>query len=244
MMNPTHERVLITGGTSGIGRAMALELAEAGARVVVCGSDADRARACAELHPRIMSVSCDVTESADVAALRTVVDTRLGGLDMLVHAAALQQEIDFVEGADPGCIVREVAVNLTAPMLVTLALLPTLARGVNPTVVAVTSILAAAPKQSAPVYCATKAGLRSWTTALRYQLESHGVRVVELIPPLVRTRMTVGRDEGAVEPEDVARAFMRGVAAGRDVVRVGKARSARVVERLAPAVLARVLRAG
>lgn len=235
-------RAVVTGGTSGIGRALGTALTEAGATVLTCGSNEEKVAALRAEHPRMDALCCDVTEPEDGYALREAVDSRLGGLDLLVHCAGVQRSLDLTEPLDMAEVEREIAVNLVAPIRLTDLLLPRLLASERPAIVVVTSILALSPKESAPVYCASKAGLASWTTSLRYRLEPRGVLVMELVPPVVATPMTEGRQDGAIEPSVVAEACVDGLRGDKTRVLVGKARLAHAIHRVAPAVLARSLR--
>ena len=138
----------------------------------------------------------------------------------------------------------ELALNLEAPIALSAGLLPLLARQPEAAIVNVTTGLALAPKQSAPVYCATKAALRSFTRSLRYQVETSAphVRVQEVIPPLVDTRMTAGRGTGKVSPSAVAEALVTAIERGTDECYVGKSRLLRLVMRVAPGVGYRILK--
>lgn len=233
-------RVLVTGGTSGIGRALVERLLGEGARVMTCGTDEARVGEVQSLGA--FAVRCDLCEPEDQRALALAVDTTLGGLDVLVHCAAIQRAVELADGADPDALEREIAIDLVAPLRLDAMLLPRLLESPDPSLVHVTSVLALAPKASAPAYCAAKAGLSSWSAALRAQLEGR-VHVMELMPPLVATRMTEGRSEGAIPPEVVAGACVEGLRRGTATVRVGKARAAHALHRIAPSVLARKLRA-
>jgi uncharacterized oxidoreductase len=187
------------------------------------------------------AVVCDVSDRAQVRELAAAVDERLGGLDLLIHCAGIQQSLDFTAGVDPRRIACELDVNLLGPMQVTNALLGRLLESREAAIVNVTSVLALAPKQCAPVYCASKAGLAAWTRALRYQLEGQ-ILVTELVPPLVDTPMTAGRNDAAVDPAVVAQACLRGLQRNQQTIAVGKARVGRALHRVAPALLARALR--
>ncbi len=101
-----------------------------------------------------------------------------------------------------------------------------------------------APKASAPVYCATKAGLRSFTKALRYQCQRAAphVTVVEALPPMVDTAMTHGRGRGKISPERAAEEIVRGLDTGRTEIYVGKSKLLRVINRVAPSAAEAVMR--
>lgn len=243
-------RVLVSGGTSGIGAALVQSLTAAGARVVTCGRDADRCTALAARHPDVTVLRSDLSE---VGAPRRVVKdaaAALGGLDVVVNNAAVQVHDSYV-APSPGIdlrIAQELAVNLRAPLEITAAALPLLSRSDRGALVFVTSGLAVFPKKTAPVYCATKAALRTFATAVRYQVadEAPGVRVIDVVLPLVDTPMTAGRsdDAGKQSPDDVAARIVRVLSGSRQTVRIGKARILPVFERLAPSVGRRILRNG
>ncbi|MCA9667838.1 MAG: SDR family NAD(P)-dependent oxidoreductase [Myxococcales bacterium] len=235
------KKVLVTGGTRGIGRALAETLSQRGCEVMVCG----RSRAAlteVERSLGVRTVRCDVTSAADIAALRSAVQGELCGLDLLVNNAGLQLEHDLVDALDVEAARRETEVNLLAPMLVTDALLPLLLAAPDAAVVNVTSALALAPAPRAPVYSAAKAGLSAYTHALRAQLAESTVRVVEVVPPLTRTAMTAGRDDGAVEPQVVAEAIARGLERGKQRLVIGKARALSAIFRVSPALARCVMR--
>ncbi|MEQ9503065.1 MAG: SDR family NAD(P)-dependent oxidoreductase [Deltaproteobacteria bacterium] len=234
------KRALVTGGTRGIGAAIAVALNDAGATVIVCGSTEESVTGFAATNG-IRAVCCDLSEPAEIESLAAAVDTRLGGLDILVNCAGVQRSMNLVE-APSADFEQEVQVNLLAPMRVTAALLPRLLAAPQAAVVNVTSIMALTPTQRAPVYGATKAGLASWTRSLRWQLESREVLVMELVPPLVATQMTTGRQQGAIEPREVAAACIDGLVRERPDVRVGKAKTVHLLERFAPGLVARLVR--
>ena len=151
--------------------------------------------------------------------------------------------VNFLEEAIPGPRLQaEIATNFTAPVLLTALLLPVLAARSQAAIVNVTSALALTPKASAPVYCASKAALASLTRSFRYQVAGTSVQVLEVMPPLVNTEMAGDRRARKVEPEDVARALVRGLEQNRPEVAVGQARWLKRIHRWAPILAARILR--
>jgi len=240
-MNLRDKHLLVTGGSAGIGLALTRALLDAGARVTICGRrQAALDAACEALGEGARAVRADLTDAGDRAALAREVTAV--GLDGLINNAASQQLMDFTAPAQERAVAREIALNLTAPVLLTDALLPHLMARPQAAVVNITSGLALTPKRSAPVYCATKAGLRSFTKALRWQLDGTGVRVMEVLPPVVDTEMTAGRGANKLTPEQVAGAIVAGLRADRDEVRVGKVKLLFAVQRLSPALAERILR--
>jgi uncharacterized oxidoreductase len=246
-MERRQRRVLVTGGSSGIGRELVGQLAEAGDRVVTCGRDAASLEQVAA-HPRVDPVEIDLAEPGSVDALvRRALDL-LGGLDVVVANAGIQRPTDFFahDGpADETPIRSEVETNFTSVAVLAARTLPHLARS-RGRFAAVTSGLAYAPKASAPVYCATKSGVHTLLDSLRYQAEAHdtGVRIQEFILPIVITAMTEGRNEGEMPAPTAADHIVDGLSSSRDRVAVGKARLLMPIMRVAPGLGRRMLRNG
>ena len=132
-------------------------------------------------YPTIEAVQCDITARSNVLALVETIRDRYGMLDVLVNNAGIMERVDLLEeSVSDERIAHEIAVNLTGPILLTRRLLPLLRSGRSPMIVMVTSGYALLPATRAPTYSATKAGLRSFTLALRRQLHGVGIRVVEV----------------------------------------------------------------
>jgi uncharacterized oxidoreductase len=239
----TSRHALVTGGSAGIGRELALQLAAAGDRVLICGRD--RARlddTVATGGGRIRAVVCDIARADGRATLVEAAQALGAPLDLLVHNAGVQFEARFGEATvSPEAVEREIAINLTAPLALTAALMPQLRRP-GATVINVTSLLARHPKVAAPVYCATKAGLRAFSQALRHQLAPLGLHVIEAVPPLVDTAMTAGRGRRKISPTEAARQIVAGLPRRRAEIHIGVARALCTLDRLAPSLVARALR--
>jgi len=176
--------VLITGGATGIGLALASRFLAAGSTVIVCGRRETVLRDAAAAHPGLVTRVCDLALEDDRAALAEWVVVAHPALDVLVNNAGIQRRVRLHEPEPWAATRQELAINLDAPIHLTLALLPQLRRR-GGAVVNVTSGLSFAPFVAAPVYSATKAALHSFTLSLRHQLADTGVRVVEVIPPAV-----------------------------------------------------------
>jgi uncharacterized oxidoreductase len=185
-VNLSGHTVLVTGGASGIGLGIASRFHTAGSQVIVCGRREKALRAAAEAHPGLVTFQCDLAREEAREALADWLLDEHPELDVLVNNAGIQRRFRLDE-PEPWADTRaELAINLDAPIHLTLLLLPQL-RERRGTIVNVTSGLALVPMATAPVYCATKAALRSFTLSLRHQLRDEGVRVVEILPPAVNT---------------------------------------------------------
>lgn len=246
-----NQRVLITGGSTGIGFALAGELMRRGAHVAVCARDTERLdRARMALGPALVTLPADLTDPHVASDLIARAVLSLGGLSVLVNNAGVQRLYEFHERAHPDLlrdVDQEIAVNLRAPIALVHAALPHLRAAASrhaAAIVNVSSGLALVPKRSAPTYCATKAALHSWTMSLRWQLASHvpELRVHEALLPLVDTDMTRGRGANKRSPESVAKDIADGVARGREEIRVGKVALLSAITRLAPGVAQRIMR--
>ncbi|MBI5259385.1 MAG: SDR family NAD(P)-dependent oxidoreductase [Burkholderiales bacterium] len=236
---------LVTGATSGIGRALALQLADAGVPVIALGRNPEALRALAAHSPLVTPCAADLAQIDSLPALAARLVAQHPGLGCLVNNAAIQNDLRLDDArCDSACIRHEVDVNLVAPMVLTQSLLHHLQARGSACIVNLSSGLAHAPKRSAAVYSATKAGLHLFTQALRVQMEGTPVRVVEAVMPLVDTPMTAGRGRGKLPAEQAARQLIAGLRAGQADIRIGKARWLPWLQRWAPGVLARILQRG
>lgn len=173
--------VLLTGGSTGIGLALARQLLAADNIVLTCGRDESRLRQAAAELPGLLVRPADLADPDDVRALAAEARALPGGPTILINNAAFQLHHDFVH--DPTeelltAIAVEIGTNLTGLVQLTAALLPALAAAPAAAVLNVTSGLIFSPKASAPVYCATKSAVHTFTTALRYQTRRHAPHVL------------------------------------------------------------------
>jgi uncharacterized oxidoreductase len=237
--------IVVTGGGSGIGREFVLRFAAAGAKVVVCGRNEAALAELRAQHPTIETLQCDIADSRDLLAFVGAVQARHGMIDVLVNNAGIMERVDLLEtSVSDERIAYEIAVNLTAPILLTRRLLPLLRPSSSPMIVMVTSGYALLPATNAPTYSATKAGLRSFTLALRRQLAGVGIRVVEVLPPLVDTPATRDVGKPKMSPGALVDRALRDIARGRNEIRPGNVRLLPMLMRLAPSLAARIVAGG
>lgn len=241
-------KALVTGGSSGVGRALALRLAKAGVSVVITGRDRVRLDAVAQMHPgKIIPIAAELADPAAVDELIATLHREHGDLALLVNNAGVQHLLDLT-GDDPEKTLpfarEEIAVNLAAPAALTIGLTPILKRQRQAMIVNISSGLAVSPKTAAPIYCATKAALDSLTRTTRYRMEDErlAIAVMHVVLPLVDTPMTTGRGSGKMTPEAVANVIVEGIARDRTEVWLGKARILRLLAAVAPGFAAKLLR--
>ena len=232
--------VVVTGGTSGIGRAFVVRLAAEGASVIACARNEMALRELETRYPTIEVFRCDVTARMDVLALQEAIRDRHGRIDVLINNAAIMEQLDLLDGSvGDERIAQEIAVNLTGPILLTRTLLPLLRSSDGALIIMVTSGYALLPATRAPTYSATKAGLRSFTMSLRRQLRRIDIRVIEVLPPLVDTPATASVQKSKMSPEALVARVLRDIARGRDEILPGMVGLLPLLMRLAPSFAAR-----
>ena len=186
-MDLAGNTVLITGGASGIGLALAERFLQAGSEVIVCGRRQDRLREAQAKQPRLRTRVCDVAEGGERVGLFRWAVAEFPRLNVLVNNAGIQRRVSLAEAEAWEQTHREIAIDLEASIHLSTLFVPHLLTQPSPTIVNVTSGLAFVPLARVPIYCATKAALRSFTLSLRHQLAATGIRVVEIVPPAVNT---------------------------------------------------------
>jgi uncharacterized oxidoreductase len=234
------QTAVVTGGSSGIGLEIVSALARDGLRVLTCGSREKAPEAIGTLSG-VEYQPCDLSTRSGCEALIGWVRSEAARLDFLFNNAGIQHECAIGPDLRAQDVEREIAINLTSPILLASALVPELEAAAG-CVVNVSSGLALTPKARSPIYCATKAGLSSFSRTLRYQLSPRGIRVVDVITPLVRTPMTEGRNDGAMDPTEFCAQMLRGVRRGKPEVYVGKAKLLPPLLRIAPGLARRIMR--
>lgn len=247
-MNLSNRTALVTGGARGIGRELTRQLAARGTHVVAVGRNAEQLQQLeVELGGQVSAWPANLARREDVERLIDELPVRHPELSIVINNAGVQVEADVLS-ADPAALRtayrQEICVNFEAVVLICTGLLPHLRRQPAAALINVTSGLALAPKASAPVYCATKAALRSFTRALRYQCEADApdVRVIDAVMSLVDTDMTAGRGRGKISPAKAAAEVLAGLEADRPEIYVDRTKLLKLVMRLAPSVGERIMR--
>jgi uncharacterized oxidoreductase len=238
-MNVNGKSVLLTGGSAGIGREIARQLKAKGAKVLLTGRDPTRLAAMEAEGFEILAADLSSAEGVDAL----VAGLGEQEIDILINNAGLGVAHD-VRNAMPdpdaadGCLYA----NLSAPIRLISALLPRLRARPEAAIINVTSGLAIAPNTASSVYCASKAGLRSYTMALRAQLAAEPIHVIEALPPVVDTQMTADRKTSKMPPEECARQIIAALENNRPEANVGMVKLLRAVYSLSPALARSVMR--
>jgi len=229
--------LLITGGASGIGLALANAFAQRNNKVIVSGRDATRLAAVQCAVPGLEAKRCDLTVSAEREELVSWTLHRFPELNMLINNAGVVHSIDLRSQTFDSDLIRQIAVNLQVPIELALRFLPHFQRRERAALVNVTTGQVYSPNAATPVCSAAKSGLRTWTQAARYQLRDTPVRVFEVLPPLVGTEMIKGLGvpaDDAISPGEVADATLKAIAEDEEEIRIGPTKAPYVVSRIAP----------
>ena len=191
-MKTSGNTILVTGGGSGIGEAIAHRLHDRGNTVIIAGRRREALAAAAEGRENIHTVEVDVTDAASIAAFAQEVVADFPALNVLVNNAGIMRFEDVTAARDLSDAEATIVTNLLGPIRLIDALVGHLSGQDGAAIVNVTSGLAFVPLPKTPTYSATKAGLHSYTVALREQLKGR-VEVIELAPPAVQTDLTPGQ---------------------------------------------------
>jgi uncharacterized oxidoreductase len=179
--------VLVTGGASGIGHALAVRFLKAGNAVIICGRREDKLREAQANDSALQIRVCDLTDPQQRAGLVAWAFDAYPQLDVLVNNAGIQHHLELGKAPAWPTMHQEIVTNFEAHVHLATLAIPHLRDKQRPAIVNVTSGLAFVPRAAVPVYCATKAAMRSFTLSLRQQLADTGIEVVEIIPPAVDT---------------------------------------------------------
>ena len=192
-MNISGNTILITGGATGIGLAMAEKFLQENNTVIVCGRRTECLDEAKAKFPALHILQIDIADKEDRLNLFNEVMAFFPSLNVLINNAGIQREIDFTSvGNELFAHESEIETNLTAPMHLSALFMEHLMLQPAASIINVSSGLAFSPLAIMPIYCATKAALHSFSISLRHQLRNTSVKVFELIPPIVDTDLDKG----------------------------------------------------
>ena len=192
-MKTSGNTILITGGGSGIGEALAHRFHDQGNTVIVAGRRQGALDKAIEGRANMHALTLDVESAEGVADFAKRLLAAYPALNVVINNAGIMRFEDVTKSRDLADVEAMITTNLLGPIRLIDALIDHLAAQSDAAIVNVTSGLAFVPLTVAPTYCATKAAIHSYTIALREELKGR-VEVIELAPPAVQTGLTPGQD--------------------------------------------------
>ncbi len=240
-MKITGNIILITGGATGIGLALAEAFLERDNEVLICGRRESKLREARRKLSKLNVKACDVANPEDRKGLFDWAKKNFGHLNILVNNAGIQRGIDFKKGITP-LLKREneIETNFQAPVHLSALFIPHLMKQKEAAILNVSSGLGFIPIAAMPVYCATKAAIHYFSWSLRHQLRETHVKVFEIIPPTVDTELDKGardrrnQEDRGIKPEAVAKATMEALERDQFEIAIGQAQFLRTGARNEP----------
>lgn len=224
-MNIRNNTILITGGSSGIGRALAIKLNQLGNKVIVCGRNKLKLEDLTRKEPAIKAYVCDLSNDIQLKNLISKIKKNHQDLNILINNAGILNNEAITNPNFISNSILELKVNLQTPIILINSLLPILKTKKHSAIINIGSLVSYAPLKSKPTYCASKAGLHSFTKSLRYQLKNTNIQVIEVFPPAVNTEMAKHLGDSAkfriLTPEYVSAQIIKGLNKNKKEIRIG-----------------------
>lgn len=218
-MKLTNNKILITGGASGIGLGLTERFIQENNTVIICGRREARLNEVKERFPAVITRVCDLSKEAERIALYNWISENHNDLNVLINNAGIQNWMSISEPSFYEKANNEITTNVLAPIHLTTLLLQL--KSLN-TIINVTSGLAFVQLTKVPVYCATKAFFHSFTMSLRHLLKLRNIEVIEMIPPALNTDLGgKGLHDGQPLVSDFIEAVFKQLIEGKTVITYG-----------------------
>jgi uncharacterized oxidoreductase len=192
--------IFITGGGSGIGRALAEALHRRGNKVIISGRRKSHLDRTVEANPGMESIQLDVADPTSIHRVADELIAKYPTLNVLINNAGIMQIDDSSTAIGDELITSTITTNLIGPVRLTGALIEHLKQQQSATVLFVSSVLGFTPMAMTAVYSSTKAAIHSYAQSLRFKLRQSSVSVLEIIPPWVRTELLNSSEEPRAMP--------------------------------------------
>ncbi len=242
-MKLTNKTIVITGGTSGIGRALVAQLYSQNT-VIVVARPGLRLSKLTQQFQGVETHPADLAQPIEYESVADQIIKQHQHIDLLINNAAIQNTPTYIDdGFCYDSIKSEVQVNFAAVCCLSYLLLPALLeRCQGAAILNINSGLALAPKTHAAVYSATKAAVNTFSQALAYQLENSHVDVLQAFLPVVETPMTQGRSGAKISAERAAQRIIDGVERGIRSHDIGKVKLLRWLLRVFPKAAHKIMK--
>lgn len=195
-MDIGNNTVLITGGGSGIGFALAVELLKHNNKIIICGRNFEKLKQAKKTFPALEIIQTDISDEDSVNSLVEEVQKKHPALNFLINNAGVMKMWSIQkQNASIHEQKNEILTNVFGTVQVTQSLVPHLLNQSNSTILNVSSALAFVPMSAAPIYNATKAALHSYSISIRQQLRGTSIKVFEVLPAAIETQMAIDMEK-------------------------------------------------
>lgn len=201
-MKLTGNTIFITGGTSGIGRALAEAFHKLGNKVIISGRRRANLDEIVAANPGMAAIELDITDPVSIDAAAATLVAEHPDLNVLINNAGIMLPDQAAGRIDDKPMVDIVSTNLFGPIRMTSALVEHLKGKKGAAIAYTSSVLGFVPLALTAVYSATKAAIHSYALSQRFLLKGAGVRVIEIAPPWVRTDLMNSREAEQAMPLD------------------------------------------
>lgn len=240
-MKLTENNILITGGTSGIGLALAKELTEKGNKVIVLGRNKQKLEEVSKNYPSILTYQGDVSDRSSLISLKNWLSIHMPNLNIVINSAGIMKAHNLLDSdLSVDELLSEITINLLGTITVNHIFLSQLLKQKEAMIVNISSGLAYLSSAPHPTYSASKAGIQMYTSALRDQLlyaKKENVHVMELVPPLVSETNLQSEDFsntfGNMKLENLVRETLKGMEQNKKRVNAGAAKQLRLMRQVA-----------
>ena len=183
-MKISNNKILITGGASGIGLGLAERFVKENNTVIVCGRRESLLKEISEILPSVVTRRCDLSKAEEREDLFKWISEKHKDLNVLINNAGIQQRISISDNDFYKRAKEEIEINIESPVHLTSLFINL--KSLN-TIINTTSGLSFVPLAQMPVYCASKAFFHSFTLSLRHLLKSKNIEGIDMIPPALNT---------------------------------------------------------
>ncbi|MFV8466421.1 SDR family oxidoreductase [Flavobacterium sp. LB1P62] len=237
--------ILITGGSAGIGLEAAKRFLEEGCKVIITGRDQAKLDLAKKNYPSIITIKSDASNQDAAVALYNQIN-QLGGIDILYNNAGVMNGLDNLGISNAKHFEKaaaEMNTNYLGVILLNDHFIDMLKSRKETAIINTSSILSYMPANLVPTYSASKAAVRFYTVALRDHLQiiRSSVKVFELLPPLVSTKMAEGMDRKSITPDVLINALIKGLKNDKYTIRVGDTKAIYLLNRFLPKIAYKLL---
>ena len=241
-MKLKNKRIVITGGTSGVGYEMVKALYQENELIVIARSE-EKLKAQKSEYKDIITYQADLSNVVEVQRVGEEIAGHFEHIDILINNAAVQNTPTFLEdNFSFKSISNEINLNFTAVCSLSYLLLPSLRHEEEAVILNINSGLGLSPKTNSAVYNATKGAINIFSQSLRYQLESTNIVVQQAFLQLVDTQMTKGRGKNKMTAKDACSSILDGVEKGILDNDIGKVKILRLLLRIAPSIVKKIMK--